>query len=405
MARAATLQRRVPRRGDQVRGIGLAPGRQQVADGTGHVAGLRAPCPRSRVQLGDVLGRAAVLELAAQDVAEDVVVAKPLAALVERYEEEIGALDLAQQRLGPALAAHGVAQRRAEAVQHAGLEEEAARPGLLGRDDLVAEVVEEVAVIRELLGVARAGPIAQRQPGEVEPGRPALGPLAQQGELIRVQRQGERVVEQRRGLGVAEPQLLAGDLVELGPRAQPRDPDRRLGPRRDDEVRGAGQVVEQEAHAIVHGHIGDQVVVVEHEHVGAPGGGQRVDQQRQRGVARGGPGSGHGGLEGGGDLEARRPQRRADVGPEARRVVVVLIERDPRHRRPVLDAQPFGQQARLAPSGGRRHQAHATVQPVAQPADEIGAADVPRAQLRRLDLGQQQRAIGHGSEPNGSSPG
>ena len=114
--RAAILQRaRSTSVGDQVRGIGLAPGRQQVADGTGHVAGLCAPCPRSRVQLGDVLGRAAVLELAAQDVAEDVVVAKPLAALVERDEEEVGALDLGSSALeppSPRTASHSGALRR-----------------------------------------------------------------------------------------------------------------------------------------------------------------------------------------------------------------------------------------------------------------------------------------------------
>ena len=49
---------------------------------------------------------------------------------------------------------------------------------------------------------------------------------------------------------------------------------------------GARQVVEQEAHAVVDRRIGDQVVVVEHQHVLArPARGQRVDQQRQRGVA------------------------------------------------------------------------------------------------------------------------
>jgi hypothetical protein len=90
-----------------------------------------------------------------------VVVAKPLAALVEGHEEEVGALDLVQHPLGAILAADGVAERGAEAVEHACLQEEAARLRVLGGDDLVAEIVDQMAVVDELIAIARPGPIAQ----------------------------------------------------------------------------------------------------------------------------------------------------------------------------------------------------------------------------------------------------
>ena len=113
---------------------------------------------------------------------------------------------------------------------------------------------------------SRADRAAIGRRGRARAAQPSVS-RAQLRELILREGERERVVQQRRGLGVAEAQLLAGDLVELGPCAQARDADRRLGPRGDDQVRGAREVLEQEAHALVDRRVGDQVVVVEHENV------------------------------------------------------------------------------------------------------------------------------------------
>jgi len=88
--------------------------------------------------------------------------------------------------------------------------------GLPGQH-LTAEVVDDVAVVaRERLDeAAGVGPVAQRQRGQVQGGRPALGALLQPGHVGGAQPQPEYLVEQRRRLLQAEAQLLGADLQQL----------------------------------------------------------------------------------------------------------------------------------------------------------------------------------------------
>ena len=143
----------------------------------------------------------------------------------------------------------------------------------------------------EIVGAARPRTIPQRQSREVEAGGPALGLRTKQLELLGGQRERERIVEQSRGLGVAEAQLVAHDLAQLAARAQARDIDRRLDPRRDHQVRHDRQVSEHEADALVDRRVPDHVVVVEHEDVLLRRGDERVEQERQRGFPGRGPGA------------------------------------------------------------------------------------------------------------------
>ena len=127
-------------------------GREQVRDGRRDVACVRRPRAGAGVQLGDVRLGPGLLQLPPQDLAEDVVVAEPRAPLVERDEEQVRPLDVAQERLRPVLVADGVAQRCVEAVEDARVEQERARLGRLGGEDLVAQVVDEMPVVAEILG-------------------------------------------------------------------------------------------------------------------------------------------------------------------------------------------------------------------------------------------------------------
>ncbi len=86
---------------DQVRRALEVPGGQRVADRLGRLAVALVPGARPPVQVGHVAGLL-VREVRLQDVGEEVVVAIPLAVVVERDHEQVGPL----QRLQ-----HGLARR------------------------------------------------------------------------------------------------------------------------------------------------------------------------------------------------------------------------------------------------------------------------------------------------------
>ena len=173
--------------------------------------------------------------------------------------------------------------------------------------------------------------------------------------------------------------MVAHDLPKLAARAQPRDVHRRLGPGGDHEVRHHRQVLEQEAQALVDLRLRDEVVVVEHEDVLLLGAHQRVDEHRERSVADRRAGSRDRRLEGRGHVHARLSQSRRDVGPEARGIVVVLVQREPGEGHLVLDREPLGQQGRLSPAGRRGHQVQAAVEPVPEPFDQVASGHVAGA--------------------------
>ena len=228
-----------------------------------------------------------VLELAAQHLAEDVVVAEPLAALVERDEEQVGALDLAEQPLAtrrrPRTASHSGAQKRSSTqVSSRNAAPAAPAPTAPRRRGSRPGGGRSRGPRRR---AARAGRAATARRGRARPPSPRCARCSS-CELVRGQRERERVVEQRRGLGVAEAQLVADDLAQLAARAQARDAHRRLAPRRDHEVRRRrGRCSSRKRTPSWIAGVGDQVVVVEHEDVLPPGVDERVDQQRQRDLA------------------------------------------------------------------------------------------------------------------------
>ena len=107
------------------------------------------------------------------------VVAVPLAPVVQRDQEGVGDLDLPQQPRGATRAGHGVAEGGAEPFQDRGGEEEVVDLGGEAREHLGGQVVDDVALVPgegldELLGVL---PAAQRQSSEIEARRPAFGPV------------------------------------------------------------------------------------------------------------------------------------------------------------------------------------------------------------------------------------
>jgi len=157
------------------------------------------------VEHGGVV-RARPRELVAQQAGEQVVVAVPLALGVEREDEQPVALEPLQAGRRPAPAGDVVTQRPAQAIEDRGLEQEVAHLGRLAVEHLVAEVVHDGPVVsgERRYEVVAVGPAGQRQRRELQAGRPALGPRVQAGDIVGLEPERERLVEQRRRLGVGE---------------------------------------------------------------------------------------------------------------------------------------------------------------------------------------------------------
>ena len=133
--------------------------------------------------------RLAALELVAQQLAEQVVVAIPLASPVERHDEAVRALERLERVCRPRRLEHGVAEAAAHAIQHRGVLEEPRLGRRQPGQELEAEVLgHEPVVAGEARGARRARrPGLHRQRREVQAGGPALRPLGQLGELARVE--------------------------------------------------------------------------------------------------------------------------------------------------------------------------------------------------------------------------
>ena len=329
----------------------------------------------------------------AERVGEELVVAVPLALTVERDDEQVGAVERLEHRAAVTPAGEGVAQRPGQVAQHRRVEEEAAhRLGLVAQD-LLHEVVEDEPVaagegIHELRGVLDP---PQRQAGELEPGDPPLGARLEGCHLGVVEVEPHHVGEECVCLIGREPQVRGTQLDELPAGAQPRERERRVGPRRDRETGVRWQVVDQEGHRAVHLRCLDDVVVVEDQQRPAR---LQVEVVHHRGQDRFGRHLGARGHELGrlGEL-AHDLQRGDDVLEEPRRVVVGFVEREPRDVDLRAVGQPLAEQGRLAEPCWSRHEHQPRALTHAQPIGEARPRDEVATRGRWVDLGSQHRHL------------
>jgi hypothetical protein len=167
-----------------------------------------------RVQLASTLG--ILLEQAAvEDVAQEVMAAKPRPLAVQRAQQQRGA---GQPEKGAArrcvVAEHPRAEVGVEALEHRGLEDEATLVLGRGAQDLVGQRAEEVlATGGELLGdLADLVAEAQAQGRQVERRRPALGALLERCDIGRVEFESEPVTQEAQRLVVAEAQVVGAQV-------------------------------------------------------------------------------------------------------------------------------------------------------------------------------------------------
>jgi hypothetical protein len=130
----------------------------RLIDLAGRLVPGRGPPMQHRDQ-----GRLAGAKLQPQQVGEQLMVAIPLAAVVQRHHKQVRRLQLAQQRGRPSGLEHGVAQRTGQPLQHRGPQQEPPQLRWLALQHLDDQIVGHMAVTAGESGDEPAGILAAAQ--------------------------------------------------------------------------------------------------------------------------------------------------------------------------------------------------------------------------------------------------
>jgi hypothetical protein len=388
-------------RGDQVAGDIEVPRVDRVPDRPIHVAGLGVRRAGATMQPA-LARRVPGVQLGAQHLPEQAVDAEDLAMGLDGSDEEVGVGECLQAHGGVLAAQHSVADHRPQLVKDRRAHE---KPGVLGcgpGQHLLAEVLREVRLVgAERDSRAQLGLRAQHEARQPDRGRPALGALDDDRRLAVVDVHARRA-QHRGALSRRHAQVGGLELPQAPLCAQPRERERRSrAPRQDDGAAGRRLLAERVQH--VHGAAAVQEVdVVEDEHQRLDALVEQRDEPRERQRQHAGP--------------ARRQardqllvgsavpsQRMREVEQQHDRVVVALVEREPRHRAGLVGGE-LAEQRRLPVARRRADHPHRGVGRGGQAPDQPRARDgfLPVARWRqppgerRRRNGSAGRRLGHG---------
>src|SRR3954451_15921326 len=284
-------------------------------------------------------------ELALQDSGEELVVPVALPPVVERDQEDVSTLELGQAVTGIRALGDRVANGRREELQDRRLKEETPLVFVEKAEDDLGQVVDDMAVRTVETGdeLDRVRRVSERKRREVDTCGPALRLLVQQRERSLVETETETVVQEGGLLLRPETEVDRPQLDELSRSAQPSHGNRRVRSARQDELDVRGLRLHEEYEGVMAALVRHELVVVEQDHelfialfeLMEDQGDERVANVHVRRVQR--------------DLEIRAearphpPDRLHDPGPEHRRVVVELVQREPGERS-LLQLAPLGEQ-------------------------------------------------------------
>ena len=147
-------------------------------------------------------GRLPLLEVAAQHLGKQVVVAVPTPLLVQRGHKQVGPLEGLQYGLAPFLTGHRIAEWPAEALQETGMQEKLLHRGALPREHLFTQVVEHIAMTAGEGSQKRGdiGSALQRERSQLQVGNPALRAAFEGGNGRSPQVQPHHGLQKRTGL-------------------------------------------------------------------------------------------------------------------------------------------------------------------------------------------------------------
>ena len=171
----------------------------------------------------------------------------------------------------------------------------------------------------------------ERERRQLQAGRPAFRALVQGGQVAWVELHFGPVVQEDGRLLLGETQVGGVQFAQLVACSQPGEREARIRAGREDKLQGRRKVLDEEGERQVTLAL-DHVIVVQHQDRRTGQSGELVEQQRQHGVKQ---------------AHARSPQRRQrmppdgridpverlhDVGQQAQRIVVALVEVHPAGR-------------------------------------------------------------------------
>jgi hypothetical protein len=341
--------RRVPV--DQAGGRDGVATREPVLDRLLRLTLLLVPVGGAPVHPRLLAGLAAP-ELGQQHLGHQAVVAVPLAAPVQRDDEQVPSRRLGQPVRGTALGEHVVAECAGHLVERGRTRQELRRLRSLPGEKLVPEVLREVRVVPGQPscrgGGIRRGPDGPG--GEIDAGRPALGALDERVDGV-VRGVNAGVGQDRPGLLLRERQGLDTELDGPVLAAQPAEAEHQPGRHRELETRReAGGEGADEVHRR---DVAQLVEIVEHQDappVPVPQGRQEVAERRQ--VP--GPVADRKGPEHRGVQRPDAVQRQSDVAGQADRVPIGLVDGHPGEL-PGVRSRPLAQRGRLPVSRRRGH--------------------------------------------------
>ena len=369
-----------------------APGAQRLLHGLDRIVLLAVPAAGTQMQAGPghlAGGR----RLAAQQVAEQVVVAEPAALVVQRHQEDLVRLEVFENRGAVRLFAQRIAQLGAEALETGSLVEEGLYRRRLAVDHFLEQVIVDQSVGArrgQWIGIRPGRVLAGQQP-QAQAGDPAFATLQQQVAFL-VAQLGALPSHQRAGFLGAQAQILHLQFQQLAVQAQPRQVPGGPLATGDQQAHAGRQVVEDELQAVVEHRALRQVVVVQHQQqiLARKARLQFVEQAAQPGFEGKGlmrlahAQQGQTFLVQAGDVSAQPVQQALEETP---RVAVAWPQIQPQGApagRQVL-AEFTGQRA-LAEAGRRADQQQTAIEPLSQAFAQLRAGCMTGRQGRPVEM-------------------
>ncbi len=207
------------------------------------------------------------LQVTAQKVGKQVMVAVPVAVIVQRHQEKIGPFQALQHPLGDRGLRDGLAQRRVEAVENRCMEQELLHGWRLLPQDFFGQIIEQVTMAAlELLNERRCiGATLQREGGDLQSRDPTFGAGFQCGSLVCGNAKPHDIVQKRGRLFCREAQIGSGQLSQLSAHTQPGQRQWGIGAAGHNQMQRCRQMIQEESERLVDRLLVNQVVIVENK--------------------------------------------------------------------------------------------------------------------------------------------
>src|SRR5689334_22758296 len=294
-----------------------------------------------------------------------VVITKPLAAIVQANQKQVRAVQLLQHFVTALIAGEGVAERAVQARENRSAQQEILDLLGLAVQHFFQQVIEYETIIagKLLHQLGTVGSVLQGQRGELQTGDPAFGSVFERRDVRRRQLEVHHLVQERRCFTSIEAQIGSAQFLQLAACAQATEWKRRIAARGDERVSVRREALDQEAQRVVDAVLLDDVIIVKRHHKLFVVSVDFVQQRREYNFQRRRIRSAQQLRAFVAEIVVDHLERADEVVEKPQRIVVFLVEGDPRQRRFAV-FPPRRHQRRLAETRRRRHERQPAAQTV-----------------------------------------